>query len=65
MGQKVHPIGMRLGIASDWRSKWYAEGKDYASFLHKDLEVRAYLKKRLKEEQKRTQDPWILKWSYE
>ncbi len=49
MGQKVHPTGIRLGIAADWRSKWYAEGKDYAEFLHKDLEVRAYLKKRLKE----------------
>lgn len=49
MGQKVHPIGIRLGIAADWRSKWYAEGKDYANFLHKDLEVRAFLKKKLKE----------------
>ncbi|HMT94384.1 30S ribosomal protein S3 [Thiothrix eikelboomii] len=49
MGQKVHPTGIRLGIASDWRSKWYAEGKDYAEFLHKDLEVRAFLKKKLKE----------------
>ncbi|MFN3785950.1 MAG: 30S ribosomal protein S3, partial [Thiothrix sp.] len=49
MGQKVHPIGIRLGIATDWRSKWYAEGKDYANFLHKDLEVRTFLKKKLKE----------------
>ncbi|MEB4590582.1 30S ribosomal protein S3 [Candidatus Thiothrix sp. Deng01] len=49
MGQKVHPIGIRLGIATDWRSKWYAEGKDYAEFLHKDLEVRSFLKKKLKE----------------
>ncbi|QLQ30335.1 MAG: 30S ribosomal protein S3 [Candidatus Thiothrix singaporensis] len=49
MGQKVHPIGIRLGIATDWRSKWYAEGKDYADFLHKDLEVRSFLKKKLKE----------------
>ena len=49
MGQKVHPTGIRLGIAADWRSKWYAEGKDYANFLHKDLEVRAFLKKKLKE----------------
>ncbi|MGB3919438.1 30S ribosomal protein S3 [Thiothrix litoralis] len=49
MGQKVHPTGIRLGIATDWRSKWYAEGKDYADFLFKDLEVRAFLKKKLKE----------------
>lgn len=49
MGQKVHPTGIRLGIATDWRAKWYAEGKDYADFLHKDLEVRTYLKKRLKD----------------
>jgi small subunit ribosomal protein S3 len=49
MGQKVHPTGIRLGISSDWRSKWYAEGKDYAAFLYKDLEVRAFLKKKLKE----------------
>ncbi len=49
MGQKVNPIGIRLGIATDWRSKWYAEGKDYANFLYKDLEVRNFLKKKLKE----------------
>lgn len=49
MGQKVNPIGIRLGIATDWRSKWYAEGKDYANFLYKDLEVRYFLKKKLKE----------------
>ena len=40
MGQKVNPTGIRLGIATDWRSKWYAEGKEYSAFLHKDLEVR-------------------------
>lgn len=49
MGQKVHPTGIRLGISTDWRAKWYAEGKDYADFLHKDLEVRSFLKKRLKD----------------
>jgi len=49
MGQKVHPTGFRLGIATDWRSKWYAEGKDYAGFLFKDLEIRTFLKKKLKE----------------
>lgn len=33
MGQKVHPIGFRLGVSKDWVSKWYAEGKDYANLL--------------------------------
>ena len=47
MGQKVNPTGIRLGIATDWRSKWYAEGKEYSSFLHKDLEARAFLEKKL------------------
>lgn len=47
MGQKVHPTGFRLGIASDWTSKWYADGRDYAKFLNNDLEVRAFLKKKL------------------
>ena len=47
MGQKVNPTGIRLGIATDWRSKWYAEGKEYSTFLHKDLEVRGFLEKKL------------------
>ena len=47
MGQKVHPTGIRLGIVKDWTSKWYADSKDYADLLNKDLEVRAFLKKRL------------------
>ncbi len=47
MGQKVHPTGMRLGISTDWTSKWYAEGSDYADFLQSDLEIREYLKKKL------------------
>ncbi len=47
MGQKVHPTGFRLGIATDWTSKWYADGGDYAEFLHKDLEIREYLKRKL------------------
>ncbi len=48
MGQKVHPIGIRLGIATDWRSKWYAEGREYSQFLLKDIEVREFLMKKLK-----------------
>jgi small subunit ribosomal protein S3 len=47
MGQKVHPTGFRLGIASDWTSKWYADGDRYARLLNKDLEVREFLKRRL------------------
>ena len=45
MGQKVHPIGFRLGYTKTWRSRWYAE-KDYASLLHEDLALKKDLKKR-------------------
>ena len=48
MGQKVHPIGLRIGIIRDWDSKWFA-GKDYADLLHEDLRVRDYIEGRLKE----------------
>jgi len=47
MGQKVHPTGIRLGIVKDWTSKWYADSKHYADLLNSDLNVRAFLKKRL------------------
>lgn len=47
MGQKVHPIGIRLGIVKDWTSKWYAEGRNYADMLNSDLGIRAFLKDRL------------------
>ena len=46
MGQKVNPVGLRVGIIRDWESKWYA-GKDYADLLHEDLKVREYITKRL------------------
>ena len=46
MGQKVYPIGLRLGITEKWRSRWYA-GKDYPQTLANDMEVRKYLTKRL------------------
>jgi small subunit ribosomal protein S3 len=46
MGQKVHPIGFRVGVIRDWESKWFAE-KDYQRFLHEDLAIRKYLKKQL------------------
>lgn len=48
MGQKIHPIGMRIGIIRDWESKWYAE-KDYATLLHEDIKIREYIEARLKE----------------
>ena len=47
MGQKVHPTGFRLGIATDWTSKWYADGDQYAGLLNSDLEIRAFLKRKL------------------
>ena len=46
MGQKVNPIGLRLGINRTWDSRWYADS-DYALQLHQDLELRRFLKKRL------------------
>ena len=46
MGQKVNPIGFRLGVIKTWDSKWYAEA-DYAKLLHEDLAIRKFLKKRL------------------
>ena len=47
MGQKVHPVGMRLGIVKDHSSIWYADTKNYASNLITDLEVREYIEKKL------------------
>ncbi|MDI9589591.1 MAG: 30S ribosomal protein S3 [Acidobacteriota bacterium] len=46
MGQKVHPTGFRLGTTEEWRSRWYAD-KDYAEKLGNDLDIRAFLEKRL------------------
>src|SRR5215208_487485 len=47
MGQKVNPIGFRLGVNRDWRSKWYASPQEMPAFLHSDLEIRNYVKKKL------------------
>lgn len=49
MGQKVSPIGLRIGINKDWESTWYAEGKDFAKFLNNDVKIRKCLEKKLKE----------------
>jgi len=46
LGQKVHPVGFRLGIIRTWESKWYAE-KNYAQLVHEDIKLRNYLKQRL------------------
>lgn len=47
MGQKTHPIGLRLGIVKDWDSKWYAERGNFADLLEEDLTLRRYLWQRL------------------
>ena len=47
MGQKVNPIGLRLGINRTWDSRWYAARGAYATMLHEDLEIRVYLRERL------------------
>lgn len=47
MGQKVHPIGIRLGIVADWNSRWFADGRDYSRQLLEDMEIRDRLKKQL------------------
>ncbi len=46
MGQKVHPIGFRLGVIRSWESKWYEE-KNYAKWLHEDIRLREYVKEKL------------------
>lgn len=46
MGQKVHPVGFRLGVIRTWDSRWYAE-ENYADLVHEDIKLRDYLKKRL------------------
>ncbi len=46
MGQKVHPIGFRLGILTKWESNWYAE-KEFSKLLHEDIKIRKYIKKKL------------------
>ena len=46
MGQKVHPVGYRLGVATEWESKWYAGRKEYAKKLHEDLRLREWVLKK-------------------
>jgi small subunit ribosomal protein S3 len=47
VGQKTHPYGFRLGYNNTWRSRWYADGKDYSNLLHEDLQLRQELLARL------------------
>ena len=47
MGQKVHPVGIRLGISTDWNAKWYASTKDFPNLLNADIKVREYLRNKL------------------
>ena len=49
MGQKVSPVGLRMGINKTWESKWYADKKDFARFLNNDVKIREYLEKNLKD----------------
>ncbi|MCX7572306.1 30S ribosomal protein S3 [Tumebacillus sp. DT12] len=49
MGQKVNPIGLRVGIIRDWESKWFANKKDYTDLLHEDIKIREYVLNRLKD----------------
>lgn len=46
MGQKVHPVGFRLGIIRDWDGRWYANRREYAKLLHEDLAIRKRIKER-------------------
>ncbi|NOQ88669.1 MAG: 30S ribosomal protein S3 [Gammaproteobacteria bacterium] len=47
MGQKVHPVGIRLGISADWNAKWYASKKDFPDLLNADIKVREHLRNKL------------------
>lgn len=49
MGQKVSPIGLRIGINKDWQAKWFAPKNEVATLLNRDIKIRKFLQKRLKE----------------
>ena len=49
MGQKVSPIGLRIGINKTWEANWYASNKDFAKYLNNDIKIRKYLEKKLKD----------------
>ena len=49
MGQKVHPIGIRLGITAEWTSKWFADSQTFPEYVQQDHQVRDFLKRKLKD----------------
>ena len=49
MGQKVSPVGLRIGVNKDWESKWIAPKKDFAKYLNNDIKIRKYLEEQLKD----------------
>jgi small subunit ribosomal protein S3 len=49
MGQKVHPIGIRLGISKNWESRWFSNSSDYSKYVFQDFKIREYLTKKLKD----------------
>ena len=49
MGQKVSPIGLRIGINKDWESRWYAPSKDFSKNLNADIKIRKYVTDKLKD----------------
>ena len=49
MGQKVSPVGLRIGINRDWESNWYADNKNFAKYLSEDVKIRRFLEKKLKD----------------
>src|SRR5574344_39167 len=49
MGQKVNPVGFRIGVNHDWNSRWYATDKEFAGFLHEDIAIRKYCESKLKD----------------
>ena len=48
MGQKVNPIGLRVGVIRDWDARWYSNDKDFATYLHEDLKIRDYISTKFK-----------------
>ena len=49
MGQKVNPVGLRIGVNKNWNSRWYANDQEYHVFLNEDIKVRSFLEKKLKD----------------
>ncbi len=47
MGQKTHPTGIRIAVNRTWPSRWFAKGEDYVEFLHEDIKIRKYIKKKI------------------